>query len=127
MAQPRGRCVYVIDDDKGMLDSTAFLLSALGYDCMGFAEARAFLDAVEALARGCILTDLRMPRMDGFELASALRDRGISWPIFIITSESGNQVEQRAGKLGLAALLHKPIDADLLAGSLTEAFEAFER
>jgi two-component system, LuxR family, response regulator FixJ len=127
MAEPGGRCVYVIDDDKGVLDSTAFLLSALGYDCVSFAEARAFLDAAEALAPGCIVTDLRMPRMDGFELASALQDRGVRWPIVMITSETGNQVAQRAGKLGFAALLHKPINADLLADSLTEAFAAFDR
>ena len=127
MAGPSRRCVYVIDDDQGVLDSTAFLLSALGYDCAIFAEGQAFLDAIETLAPGCIVTDLRMPRMDGFELASALHDRGIRWPIVMITSETGDQVEQRAGKLGFAALLHKPIDADLLVASLTEAFAAFER
>ena len=127
MAAPGGRYVYVIDDDKGVLDSTAFLLSALGYDCVSFAEAGAFLDAAEALAPGCVLTDLRMPRIDGFELAAALRERGSRWPIVMITSEAGSHVDRRAGRLGFAALLHKPIDADLLADLLTQAFAAFER
>ena len=121
------RCVYVIDDDKGVLESSAFLLSALGYDCVTFAEAEAFLDAAETLPPGCILTDLRMPRLDGFELAAGLRKRDIGWPILMITSETGEQVERRAAEHGFAALLHKPIDADLLVDSLERAFAAFER
>lgn len=120
------RCVYVIDDDKGVLDSTAFLLSALGYDCVTFAEAETFLEVVRTLSPGCILTDLRMPRLDGFELAAGLRERGIGWPILMITSETGEQVERRAARHGFGALLHKPIDVDLLADSLERAFAAFE-
>jgi hypothetical protein len=45
----------------------------------------------------------------------------------MITSEAGSHVDRRAGRLGFAALLHKPIDADLLADLLTQAFAAFER
>jgi len=122
MGTADSRRVYVIDDDKGVLDSSIFLLCALGYEPLGFERAQAFADEAAALPPGCIVTDLRMPDMDGFELAAALRQRGVGWPILMITSENGKALEKRASASGFAALLHKPIDADLLAVSLAEAF-----
>lgn len=126
MGSTDSRRVYVIDDDKGVLDSTTFLLSALGYEPLGFDGAQGFADQAAALLPGCIVTDLRMPDMDGFELVAALRARGVAWPILMITSENGKALEMRASRSGFAALLHKPIDADLLAESLAEAFTKLE-
>lgn len=127
MAALGGKCVYVIDDDRGVLNSTAFLLSAFGYQCLIFAGAEQFLDQAEMLAPGCVLTDFRMPDVDGFQLAKTLRDRGIAWPIFMMTSDGGDELERRAGEHGLAGLLHKPIDADQLDHALAIAFVAIER
>lgn len=121
-----GKSIYVIDDDDGVLDSTAFLLSTLGYECVAFAGAELFLDAIGSLVPACILTDLRMPGLNGFELAAALRERGIGWPILLMTSENGDALERRAMQQGFAALLQKPVDADLLAEAIAGAFAAFE-
>jgi two-component system response regulator FixJ len=127
MTAPGGKRVYVIDDDAGVLESTAFLLSVLGYECVGFPGAEPFLEAAGTLAPACIITDLRMPGLSGFELAEALRRRGIGWPILLMTSEHGASLEERAAQQGFAALLHKPVDADRLAGAVALAVAAFER
>ena len=124
MTAPRGTRVYVIDDDKAVLDSTAFLLSALSYDCAIFAAPERFLEQASTLDPGCVLTDLRMPGMNGFELAASLRARGIQWPMLMMTSEGGKRVEILADQHGFAALLHKPVDADLLTDALKSAFAA---
>ena len=122
MAALGTRCVYVIDDDRGVLESTAFLLRTLGLECRTFASPRSFLAEAPKLAPGCVLTDLRMPEMDGFALAAALKSRGVEWPILMMTSDNGPELERRAARQGFAALLRKPIDGALLEDALDRAF-----
>jgi two-component system response regulator FixJ len=105
-----------------VLDSTAFLLPALGYRCLIFGSGEAFLERAAALEPGCVLTDLRMPGMDGFELARAIRATGLGWPILMMTTGNGAALARSATEHGLSALLHKPLDADLLAAALDDAF-----
>jgi len=64
--------VHVIDDDDAVRESLLFLLSTVGLEGRGYAEAAAFLD-VAAEARGCVVTDVRMPEIDGLELTRRLK------------------------------------------------------
>lgn len=107
-----------------MLESTAFLLDVLGYEHRTFGGAEAFLAELEGLPPGCILTDLRMPGIDGWELAAELGGRKLGWPMLLVTSETGADLAARARVHGFAALLHKPVDAALLTGALDRAFAA---
>jgi two-component system response regulator FixJ len=120
------RCVYVIDDDQVVLESTAFLLGALGFQCRAFASAESFLRTAARLGPGCVLTDLRMPEMDGYGLAAALQERGVAWPVLLMTSENGPELAHRAENHGFAALLRKPLDGALLEDVLARAFAMFE-
>jgi two-component system response regulator FixJ len=120
------RLVYVIDDDLGVLESTAFLLPALGYECVTFGSAEEFLGRAPGLPRGCVVTDLRMPTMDGLELAAKIVELGLGWPILMMTSDDGPDLERRAADQGITAVLRKPIDAALLADALSQAFTRFQ-
>jgi FixJ family two-component response regulator len=122
-----GKAVYVVDDDREVLASTAFLLPTLGYECAVFAGAQEFLGRAAELPPGCVLTDLRMPAMDGFDLASRISELGLGWPILMMTSEYGADVERRAAEHGIEVVLHKPVDADLLADALADAFARIAR
>lgn len=122
MAALGGRRVYVIDDDQGVLESTAFLLPTLGFECRTFASPRGFLAEAPKLAPGCVLTDLRMPEMDGFALAAALESEGVGWPILLMTSDNGPELTRRAARHGFAAVLRKPVDGALLEQALGRAF-----
>lgn len=126
MAALGGRRVYVIDDDQVVLESTAFLLRTLGFQCQTFVSPRSFLARAAKLAPGCVLTDLRMPGMDGFALAAALREQRVAWPILLMTSDNGPELARRASGQGFAALLRKPVDAAQLEGALARAFGRFE-
>ena len=127
MAVLGGRRVYVIDDDQGVLESTAFLLAAIGFECRTFASPRSFLAEAPKLAPGCVLTDLRMPEMDGFALAAALKSRVFEWPILLMTSDNGPELARRAASAGFAELLRKPVDGALLEDALARAFVTFAR
>ena len=65
------RTVFVVDDDDAARDSLAMLLKSDGLTARSFASAHDFLATFDPAARGCIVTDLRMPSMDGIELIRA--------------------------------------------------------
>ena len=126
MAMLGTRCVYVIDDDQGVLESTAFLLPTLGFECRTFASPRGFLAEAAKLAPGCVLTDLRMPEMDGFALAAELASQGIGWPVLLMTSDNGPELARRAASQGIATVLRKPVDGAFLEEALGQAFARLE-
>lgn len=121
-----GRTVHVIDDDPDMLKSTAFLLQSLGFESRCFAGPQAFLDAFEGLDPGCVITDLRMPDIDGFDLLRLLRDRSVDWPAVLMTSESRPDLPADAAARGFAGFLRKPFTADALLDVLQTAFAALD-
>ena len=69
---PKGK-VYVIDDDAAMRDSLDFLLGSAGFEVTLFDSAQAFLDELPSLEPGCVVTDVRMPGIDGMELLRRLK------------------------------------------------------
>jgi two-component system, chemotaxis family, CheB/CheR fusion protein len=72
MAAAREETIFVIDDDRGVREALAELLTRAGYRVEAFAGGDAFLAAHPADARGCLVTDVRMPGISGFELLARL-------------------------------------------------------
>src|SRR5690348_4081257 len=81
---PESRTVYVIDDEEAVRDSVTFLLEAHELCVQSFPSAGEFLAAVPSLVPGCVLTDMRMPGMDGLELLRDIRRRNLLWPVVVI-------------------------------------------
>src|SRR3954449_12841816 len=77
--------VYVIDDDRDVRRSLSFMLGAAEIRSHPFGSGLDFLDALPDLEPGCILLDLRMPQMDGFEVMEALVARKVDWPVIVMT------------------------------------------
>lgn len=119
------RIVYLIDDDPAVLHSTGFLLQSLGVAFEAFADPRQFLAAAEKLQPGFVITDLRMPEIDGFELRSALLDRSVSWPVVLMSSE-GRITAEHAEARGFAGFLYKPFSTDDLLAVLDACSRAVE-
>ena len=69
---PKGK-VYVIDDDEAMRHSLQFLLDSADFEVTLFESAQAFLDALGGLAFGCVVSDVRMPGIDGIEMLRRLK------------------------------------------------------
>jgi two-component system response regulator FixJ len=114
MAQAADRTVFVVDDDAAALDSLVMLLRSDGLNPSGFSSALEFLDHLAPDARGCIISDVRMPGMDGVELIHALKARRCLMPVIVITGHADVTVAVQAMKAGAAEFVQKPFESELI-------------
>jgi len=112
----------VVDDDQDVRSSISFMLGAAGMAARAFRDGEGFVEDVAQLDPGCILLDVRMPRMDGFQVMAALKEASIDWPIIVMTGHGEIPVAVRAMKLGAVDFIEKPFSEDLLMSSLERAF-----
>ncbi|HVM83408.1 MAG TPA: response regulator [Candidatus Binatia bacterium] len=106
--------IYIVDDDEGVRDSARALLESYDLAVEDFASARDFLAAFDEEVGGCLLLDLNMPEMGGFELLEVLRERHVNIPVIIVTAQGDAAAKERARRAGAFALLEKPVDDSLL-------------
>ena len=116
--------VYIIDDDRDVRDSISFMLKTCGFHSRCFASGQEFLDAWTALPPGCLLLDVRMPRMTGLELLATLNEQGCTWPVVVMTGHGEVDLGTHAIKLGARDFIEKPFDADLLLHCLRRSCQA---
>jgi len=110
--------VIIVDDDEAVLDSLAALLMAEGFAVEAFASARALLEGHPCTLEGCVVTDVRMPEMDGLELIEALRARGALPPIIVITGHGDVPMAVKAMKRGARDFIEKPFDPAVLVAAI---------
>lgn len=115
--------VYVIDDDPAMRDSLNFLLGSAGFKVMLFESASHFLDTLPDIGFGCVVSDIRMPGIDGIELLKRLRAERKSLPIVIMTGHGDIALAVEAMKLGALDFLEKPFEDERLIGMIEEALK----
>jgi two-component system response regulator FixJ len=113
--------VYVVDDDEAVRESTSVLLEVSGFAVETFASAEALLAVAERLNSGCVVTDVRMPGMDGIELIRRLKDRGVDLPVVVITGHGDVPLAVQAMRVGAADFIEKPFDDDVLTSSVRSA------
>lgn len=110
--------VYVIDDDLQMRRSLHFSISSAGYQCWTFSSASDFLKHLTNLTPATILLDIRMEKISGIELLSILADRGIGWPVIIMTAHGDVATAVQTIKLGAVEFLEKPFELETLESVL---------
>lgn len=118
--------VYVIDDDPAMRDSLDFLLGAAGFSVRIFDSAKLFLDELGNLEPGCVVTDVRMPGVDGMELLRRLKSGPRRLPVIVMTGHGDVPLAVEAMKLGALDFLEKPFDDDRLIGMIETALAEAE-
>jgi two-component system, LuxR family, response regulator FixJ len=121
----RGK-VYVIDDDEAMRDSLDFLLSSANFHVTLFESAHHFLDALSGLDFGCVVSDVRMPGINGIELLKRLKAIRSAFPVLIMTGHGDVPLAVEAMKLGAADFLEKPFEDDRLIGMIDAALRQAE-
>ena len=112
---------YVIDDDESARHSLEFLLDVAGVRGRSFASADAFLNAAPPLAGACVVTDVRMPGMNGIELAEELKRRGGQVPVIVITGHADVPLAIQAMKAGVADFIEKPFDDEVMLAAIRNA------
>lgn len=117
--------VYLVDDNDGFRDSTAWLLETAGYDVESFASGPAFLAAYAGNRHGdaseCLVSDIRMPEMSGLQLQDELGRRGIQLPVVFVTAHGDVPLAVEAMRKGAANFLEKPFSEDALIDALRTA------
>lgn len=113
--------IRVIDDDYAMRRSWAFLIEGEGWEVVTYSNALAFLAANDFSRPGCLLLDVRMPRMSGLELQDALKDKGVDLPIIFISGHSDIDMAVRGLKSGAVDFLQKPVDDRKLLDAISNA------
>ncbi len=118
--------VYVIDDDEAMRDSLNFLLDSSGFEVTLFETAQQFLDALPGLPFGCVVSDVRMPGIDGIELLKRLKTTHSAFPIVVMTGHGDVPLAVEAMKLGAVDFLEKPFEDERLIGMIEAAIRSAE-
>jgi two-component system, LuxR family, response regulator FixJ len=114
--------VHVVDDDDAARESLRFLLETAQIPVRAYQSARAFLDALPAAAEGCVITDVKMPEIDGLELVRQVRRRNPGLPVIVITGHADVPLAVDAMKAGAVDFIEKPYDGEVLLGSVRSAF-----
>ena len=113
--------IHLIDDDEGVRHAVAFLLTASGFAVRVYDSAIAFLDALPTVQPGCIVTDVRMPGMDGLTLQRVLKTRGTGLPVIVITGHGDVPLAVEAMKAGAVDFIEKPFADDTLLSAIRVA------
>lgn len=119
--------VHVVDDDESVRHSLAFLLSTAGMAVRLYESATAFLEALDGIQNGCLITDIRMPDMTGIELLHELKVRSISLPTIVITGHGDISLAVEAMKSGAVDFIEKPFDEDAILRAVRSAKERIEK
>jgi two-component system response regulator FixJ len=113
--------VHVVDDDEAMRDSLLFLLDTAGLEARAYDSAQSFLQRLDAMERGCIVTDIRMPGMSGLELVGRLKEIGVADPVIVITGHGDVPLAVAAMKAGVSDFIEKPFDDRQLLDAVRSA------
>lgn len=124
---PTSAVVHIIDDDEDVCRSTSFLLGTAGLAVRVHESAVQFLEHLADLQPGCIVTDVRMPGMDGLELQQRLKELRVDMPVIVMTGHADVPLAVRAMKAGAVDFIEKPFDDDLLLSSVRIALKVQER
>src|SRR5690348_16689497 len=115
--------VHVVDDEEPARTSLAFLLGANGFAVRTHASAAAFLEIASTIKNGCLVTDLRMPDIDGVELLRRLRVDGAMLHAIVVTGHGDVQMAVEAMKNGAMDFIEKPFSDEVLLESIHHAVE----
>src|SRR4051812_6061323 len=118
---PTDAVIHLIDDDEDVRRALSFLLGTAGLAVRVYESAGAFMDGYDKAQPGCIVSDVRMPGMDGLELLRRLKERGATMPVIIMTGHADVPLAVGAMKEGAVDFIEKPFTDEVLLGAISAA------
>ena len=113
--------VFVVDDDPQVREALSLLLDSIGMNVETFPCAQAFLQSFDPARPGCLVLDIRMPKMSGLELQQNLVSRGIRIPILLLTAHAEVSIAVDALKSGALDFIEKPYSPQRLLDRIQNA------
>jgi FixJ family two-component response regulator len=117
------RRVSIVDDDASIREALKSLMRSVRFDVEAFASAEDFLASERWKDSACLILDVSLPGMNGFELQTRLKQERPGLPIIFITAHADEASRERALKSGAVDLLAKPVRRGTLFKALQAAFE----
>ena len=127
MSDEGGPLVHLVDDDGAIRRSVGFMLKTSGFHVRTYESGVDLLKSAPNLEAGCILLDIRMPGMDGLEVQDALKAKGVTLPVIIMTGHGDVTLAVQAMKAGAIDFIEKPFEKAVLLGSIDQAIERLKR
>ena len=118
--------IHVIDDDHAARDGLVFLLTTSNFAVRDYHSARAFLDGIRGAGAGCVITDLSMPEMSGFDLLREIKTLAIDWPVIVVTGQGDVTLAVKALRAGAADFVEKPYDSAVLLDAIAAALSGLD-
>ena len=121
------RRVYVLDDERQVLEVIAMQLTAAGFDVQTFSRGWEFIEKLSTLESGVVVSDQRMPDIEGLDVQRHLQAQGHRFQLILISGYPETRVAVEAMRRGAVTVLDKPYDKGQLIESLEEAFDLLSR
>ena len=118
--------VYMVDDDASIRTAMRRLLKSAGFSVLTFSSAEDFLQSDFKTKTGCLILDIRLPGMSGYELLEQFLASGVRVPTIVITGHDRAGMEERAMQLGASSYLRKPVDEETLLGAIHCALNDYQ-
>ena len=119
--QAAASLVAIVDDEESVRRALGRLLRSAGFDVQTYASGPEFLHSLARSVPQCVVLDLRMPRMTGFDVQAALAEARSSVPVVIITGDDSTDSRERTLGRGAIAYLRKPVDEEMLLDAIQNA------
>ena len=119
--------VYVLDDDVSVREGVASLIRSVGLKVRTFASTQEFLASLQKERPSCLVLDIQLPDINGFELQQELATKDIQIPIIFLTGHGDIPMSVRAIKAGALEFLTKPFDDEYLLEAIRNAIAATEQ
>jgi len=113
--------ICIVDDDASVRRALGRIVRSLGFDVQLLASGRDCLDGPYVDQASCLIVDVMMPNMDGFELHALLAASGRDIPTIFISGQNDQKNFDRAQSAGCVAFLGKPCDAKLMHDAIVKA------
>jgi FixJ family two-component response regulator len=115
--------IAIVDDEESICNALSRLMRSAGFKTMAFTSGHEFMARAAECKPDCVVLDLHMPGLDGFEIHARLQSalQGANIPIIILTADSFPDTSARALEKGAYAFLRKPVDDVLLLAAVNAA------
>jgi len=113
--------VFIVDDDPALRDALRQLLETAGLQVEAYANGASFLAACEHEQPDCVLLDMAMPGMSGYEVQASLNERDLRFPVIFLTGHGDIPMAVNAVQAGAADFLEKPVQRDVLLKRIRRA------
>jgi two-component system response regulator FixJ len=119
---PQKKKIYILDDDKSVLRSLKILMVSYGFEVDTFSSSEKFFTAVPNNANGCLILDIHMPGLNGWDTQQRLTKDGYNLPVIVITADKDDAFKEKALKAGAVGFLQKPFEDHYLLHMVNRVF-----